>query len=560
MTELTVREALTLDGLRRVEVRAGRAGLDRTITCVNVMEVPDILQWVRGGELLLTTMYPLKDARLSPRELVPLLNDRGLAAIAIKPHRYLDEIPDEMLEAADAVALPVLELPSDASFVDLINVVLTRILNYQAETLLRSEEIHRRFTSVVLEGGGLAEIAGLLSNILDKPVAIYAAGGDLLASSPAAPTPGPTEAAGAGGDPPLQQLLQSTPDAPPPHQRQGMGRVQDPAGQTGFTHRSIRTGRLHFGEIIVWDAGEPLKETDLMAVDHASTVAALALSKSRAVSEVELRYRNDFLNDLLSGNIHDRGALPARAESFGWRLHPSYSVVVVEFEGLHNAYEPVHEVQPGSDLEAAHRLRLLADTALRLDPETIAWTKIDSIVFLCPLPARAGKEEARKRSTWLATQLRQHVLPDDSHACTWGIGGFYPDLLDLHKAYSEARLAAAMGRLVGRPGELNHYEDMGVYRLLHRFPEEGLLEFATEALRPVLNHDARHGGQLLATMEAYLACERNMAHTARRLDLHYNTVRYRVQRADRLLAGALHNPDKRLELELAIKALRLHGR
>src|SRR5947209_8672344 len=164
MTQLTVHEALTIDGLRNVRVLAGSGGLDRYVTCVNVMEVPDILQWVRGGELLLTTTYPLKDSRMSLRDLIPLLNDKGLAAIAIKPHRYLEEIPPEILEIADRLSFPVLELPPDASFVDLINAVLTRILNFQAELMMRSEEIHQRFTNVVLDGGGLSEIAGLLSN------------------------------------------------------------------------------------------------------------------------------------------------------------------------------------------------------------------------------------------------------------------------------------------------------------------------------------------------------------------------------------------------------------
>jgi purine catabolism regulator len=118
-----------------------------------------------------------------------------------------------------------------------------------------------------------------------------------------------------------------------------------------------------------------------------------------------------------------------------------------------------------------------------------------------------------------------------------------------------------MGRLVGQPGGLNYYDDMGVYRLLHQFPEpDRLLEFAERVLQPMLNYDARHNGHLLATIEAYLSCERNIAHTARILSVHYNTVKYRVQQADELLEGGLHNPHRRLELEMAIKALKMHGK
>lgn len=560
MTQLTVREALTIDGLQSVKVLAGRAGLDRTITCVNIMEVPDILQWVRGGELLLTTTYPLKDSRVSLRELIPLLNEKGLAALAIKPHRYLEEIPGEILEVADSLSLPVLELSTDASFVDLINVVLTRILNFQAELLLRSEEIHKRFTSVVLEGGGLTEIADLLSSILDKPVTIFDVDGDVLASAP--------RDRHALLDYRISDLAPAAGNQPPEiRDPQWHGLLQrkvlrDPTGEIRAVQRSIRTGRLHYGEIVVWETGAPIKETDLMAMDHASTVAALALSKSRAVSQVELRFRNDFLNDLLSGNIRDLAALPGRAQALGWRLHGPYAIIMVEIEGLQETHDSAGESKAGSILETARRIgRMVADTALRLDPEIIVWSKLDSVVLLCPLPSNANAPEARKRATWLATQLRGQVLLDDNLNWTWGIGGFYPGLLDLHKAYSEARLAVDMGRIIGQPGGLNHYDDMGVYRLLHQFPEPSrLLEFATRVLQPMLDYDARHGGQLLATIEAYLSCERNLARTARQLSVHYNTVKYRVQRADTLLEGGLHNSHRRLELELAIKALKLHGK
>src|SRR5205085_1402274 len=124
---------------------------------------------------------------------------------------------------------------------------------------------------------------------------------------------------------------------------------------------------------------------------------------------------------------------------------------------------------------------------------------------------KANAQEARKRAAWLATQVRHQVLLDDNLTWTWGIGGFYPELLDLHKSYSEARLAVSMGRLVGQPGGLNYYDDMGVYRLLHQFPEpDRLLEFAERVLQPMVDYDTRHNGHLLATIEAYLSCERNI--------------------------------------------------
>jgi len=52
---VSLREALRLAPLLRARVVAGSAGLDRLVSQINVMEVPDILPWVKPGQLLLST-------------------------------------------------------------------------------------------------------------------------------------------------------------------------------------------------------------------------------------------------------------------------------------------------------------------------------------------------------------------------------------------------------------------------------------------------------------------------------------------------------------------------
>jgi purine catabolism regulator len=62
-----------VEPLRRARVIGGERGLDNVVQSVNVMEVPDILEWVHPGELLVTTMYPLRDDAAAVEALVPRL-------------------------------------------------------------------------------------------------------------------------------------------------------------------------------------------------------------------------------------------------------------------------------------------------------------------------------------------------------------------------------------------------------------------------------------------------------------------------------------------------------
>src|SRR5690606_8059278 len=144
--------------LADAQLIAGKDGLGRIVQRLNVMEVPDILAWVKPNELLLTTGYPLRNTPQSLDRLVADLDERGLSALAIKLGRYLDELPEVMVEQADRLAFPLILLPNDVGFDDILNQVLTDILNRQAAMLARTEEAHRALVQIVLAGGGLREV------------------------------------------------------------------------------------------------------------------------------------------------------------------------------------------------------------------------------------------------------------------------------------------------------------------------------------------------------------------------------------------------------------------
>src|SRR6266702_6094322 len=154
---MLVRSLLGISSLRGASVLAGAAGLDCEVRRVNVMEVPDILPWVKPHELLLTTGFPLRHATGPLAELIEKLDQAGLAALAIKPHRYLGGIPADLLEAADALGFPVIELPETVAFDDILTDVLSDILDRQAVVLARADRVHRALLQVVLDGGGLTE-------------------------------------------------------------------------------------------------------------------------------------------------------------------------------------------------------------------------------------------------------------------------------------------------------------------------------------------------------------------------------------------------------------------
>lgn len=60
----TCRDLLLIPNLQGAIVLAGQKGMDRAVNRVNVMEVPDVIDWVRPGEFLVTSGFPFATIRI----------------------------------------------------------------------------------------------------------------------------------------------------------------------------------------------------------------------------------------------------------------------------------------------------------------------------------------------------------------------------------------------------------------------------------------------------------------------------------------------------------------
>ncbi|MCG0276254.1 MAG: PucR family transcriptional regulator ligand-binding domain-containing protein [Thermosediminibacteraceae bacterium] len=131
---ITVRDAMNIGDLKKARIVAGEMGLDRRIRYVTVMEVPDITQWLKGGDFIITSFFALKDDVDAQARLIRDLAAIGSAAIAVKVERYLKEIPDKVKEAANEESFPVIEIPREVTYIDIITPLMHAIFDDQQKT------------------------------------------------------------------------------------------------------------------------------------------------------------------------------------------------------------------------------------------------------------------------------------------------------------------------------------------------------------------------------------------------------------------------------------------
>ncbi len=123
---LNVRHIVENQLLRGVRIVAGFSGESNVISWVNVMEILDSPDSVQRGELLVTTGYNLQEEELFSN-LISILKNNGVSGIAIQTGYYIDEIPRYIINESDRLGFPVLEIPKNLTFSEILRNLIQKI-------------------------------------------------------------------------------------------------------------------------------------------------------------------------------------------------------------------------------------------------------------------------------------------------------------------------------------------------------------------------------------------------------------------------------------------------
>lgn len=541
---LTLRQALQLPCFAQARVVAGAGGLDRMVRRVHVIDMPDAtFSWGQDA-LLLTAGYGLKDSPERQAALIPTLVARQLVGVVFSIGWYFDAVPAVIAAAADAHQFPVLVLPPEVQFVDITESLYAEIVNEQAAVRERAEAIHHQLTALALRGGDLTAVAEALAGRLGRPVLIQDVAQEVLAHA--------GDAAGDAAHHQAVQVGRAAPEAVQHLLRQGVfADLQQqpraihvaPLPEFGLTMARMVAPLLVAGDLYgyLWIAAgdRPLESLDELALGHATTVAALILMKQRAVQEAQQAERGDFLAQLLTleGTLESR--LLERAHMLGYRVERPHQVLVVKCR-------PMAAPRPGQLVAQVERwLRSQGEWAV------VAEREAGVTVVLEARANATGQTVARA----LIDRLGGPGLP-----LVAGVGQVHPEDRAVRRSYEEARVAAEIAqRLTAGPAVMCHWE-LGLLDWLFRLsPEARRGNPYLAQVERLAQYDRQTHTELVATLEAYLEHGGAVADAAGELNIHRNTLLYRLGRIEAILGVDLKDVKQRLNLHVALKSYRLHG-
>jgi len=173
-------------------------------------------------------------------------------------------------------------------------------------------------------------------------------------------------------------------------------------------------------------------------------------------------------------------------------------------------------------------------------------------VLLNPVSAGSAAPDAATRR--LAARLARSL----SGSARILIGPRAATLAEAHRGFDVASRAVQL--LTRQSPAVSDMTDLGVSGLLlQSTAADGLRDLAERTLAPLTRYDHERGGQLLATLRAWLAHDMSTQDTASALFVHVNTINYRLRRIGEITGLQPLRPTDVIRLQLALTVAELAG-
>ncbi len=551
---ISVDEMLAFDVLKNAKILAGSGGLERRVTRINVMEVPDIVDWVGEGEFLLTTAYSIKDELNILKNLIPELDNKGLAGIGIKMKRYVEEIPTEIIELANSLSFPIIEIPFEVSYTDIMMPVLTEIINNQTNTLVKVKEIHSKLINVMLQGGSFKRIAEEISEAIGNTVAIQ----DNIFDSTVICCQETDR-----GD--IERILER-------EKHTSLEKIYrlDNGESTLFSEDDINGRQIrrisipiyvhdrHYGFLYIWEDNRKINSVERTSIESSVPIIALDLMKKISIFEIESRHKIEFFDDLLSKDEKSQRRAIDRAALFDFDRKLAYGVMVISITNIKGFIKETLNNSNFLYQMNSKILQIIERLNRNRKEKCVYGNKSDRIIILYGVDKSKSSVEVKQEMNSFAKDILQYVNYEMKDlTVSIGIGRLYNEAADLWKGYHEA-IKAAKNNRVGNKNKSIHYDDLGIYRVLCSDEmEDELTQFYKETLAPLVEYDREKDSELVKTLQMYFQYGGNLKKISKEMFTHYNTIIYRIQRIKEITGKNLEDSNDSLSLQVALKILEI---
>lgn len=530
---MTIYDLLQLPSLKdKLRIAAGFSGLGRKISSVTVIDTPDGFNWLKGGEVIITTAYAMNNSEDAFVKFVKDSIKKNGSALIIKLDRYWNTIPDKVLQLAEQEKFPILSSPGSLAFLDIITPVLSNIVSVQALALQESNNIHKRFTELAINENTIPEILHTLGSLIKAPVAFV--------------------------DEIFGKIYFSS--------EYNYNHIQDSSYYiNNYETFLVASKKQQYGYIVDLTEHSKKQEKDIWelniyqtAIEYASIVIIVRMQMLLSNKLIEDKYKTSFIEDLFLNNVKTLTEIQSKAQLYGWNFIDGGLAVIIDINNIKKKYIT------NLDKETNSKLQNYIDCIFRTSiqymkqyfPNTKYYSQSDVISFLI---FDEYKTETKEKLKHVFEDIQSYLAPLVPFTVTMAVGSYVDQLINIHQSYEQAKKVIQISYQMEKFNCIIFFDEIGVYHLLFSIADQKeSFDFCLKYIKPLKDYDQRYHTDLLETLYMIVECGWNIKDASQKLFIHYNSAKYRFRKICEILNIDLKETVLHTEVELAVKLYQLH--
>jgi purine catabolism regulator len=514
---LTVEQALTIYPLSEGNLIAGKSGTSRIVKSVNVMDAPDIGDWIKNGEMLFTTAYLMKDSLEDAIRLLHKLDQRGSSGLGIKMGRFWSSVPEPLIEEADHLGFPLIELPYRFTLSDQMNGLFQAEMQRSNKALHSVLEKQKQLMRFALQSDHIHQLFDAISSVIGYPMAIIGSRGHIIYNATLFAE---------------KELMNGWP-------------------WKGH-HQWVSRERMHYYRV-------PLMEKDKCAgfvlffppdafvlkveeglFHQAAEIITYHIHCSYK-DHFEIALQKDF-GSVLVRYLKNSASIESVVD-YAERLNP---------ELFQSSYQCVlANVLSATDSGKREMLEKLKEEQINnpiiKDLKGIHVTLEDGLFSIYPMEAIHGEE---KLAGVMSKCMNGLFRKDEADVPQLALSSMKAKPESLLEAFDECMETLQLAKRLDIEQRVIPFETVEWAYLFQDVPQDRMRKYCDKVLGGLLEKEDEYAAEMLRTLEAFLENDGQVNETAKKLFIHRNTATYRIEKISELLKVDFKKANDLLKLKL----------
>lgn len=539
-----VKDLLMEEEMNGARLVSGEEGLDNEIKGVTIIEAPDIVKWINGGEVLLTGLYAFRSCSMEDfKNYIDELVKKKISALILKRGKPVEGAEDKveyLIQFSRKHTIPILEVPFEISFRDVMSRLMERLFNEEVTRLKYFKTTHDNFSALVLgsESIGVAidQILDVLAKLIRNPVAAFNRQLDCIGASEGAERSLEIQKDAQSYEPGIYSNYE--------YLRQQIDNRQQYIVKVKLNLRE----RLY---LVITEEEDSFDVMDAIATESAIWALQFELVRQYSVTELEKKFQNDIMHNILNGKIDSISELQKNTSLLGVPINGSFRVIVFGLKG---------EDRDKRDFKSKiSDTNLLSDAIACQMTNVKIYNDLDRIVVVKEVNKEQTQEEYRQEIREIVDKVQAYVSRQDKELqVKAGVGKVVEGVINLPDSFKEANEAFTFVDIAGEISEdgnsqVTLFSDLGIFKLLCQLDNpELLLEYVPEGLQKLYNYKKPQRDDLLITLKTYLDRNLNLSKTAQDLFVHYKTASYRIEKIAKITGVDFDNANEVLAFRIGL--------